>query len=207
MILVRAWRRELSAGVGTALIIPASLLAALAVLALAGGFARVGSLGQALTGPPAPAVPTGAVRASAGRTRANGSLAATASAAALPAAASKSGAGAGGTTGAPAPASLGVGHTHTQQGGTTGGQPTGTPPPVTRPTPPAPPVTQPTSPTPPVTQPTPPTPQPHPTIVDQVVSAAASVTKQLPPPVGPVATNTLQSVGATLGGLVPSLGQ
>src|ERR1700693_6623408 len=54
MILVRAWRRQLLGGVGAALVVPGFLLGALAVLALAGGFAGLGVLGQAFSGPSLP---------------------------------------------------------------------------------------------------------------------------------------------------------
>jgi hypothetical protein len=202
MILARSWRRELSMGLGAAVIIPCSLLTALAVLALAGGFARVGALRQALTGPPPPAAAQGGARLSAGRVSADALLAAIpATATAVPASGSvgsRRGA-TGGSRRASGPTATGIpfGHPqpvpHPQPVLGTGRPPTRTPP-----------AQQPTQPNP---QPTSPNPQPHPTVVDKVVGAATSVTSQLPSPVGSVATSTLQAVGSTVDGLLPTLGQ
>jgi hypothetical protein len=55
MSLARAWTRQLYRASGAALMVPASVIASLAVLALAGGFGRLGALGQALSGPSVPA--------------------------------------------------------------------------------------------------------------------------------------------------------
>src|SRR5947209_2013339 len=63
MTLARAWRRQLYGASSAALIVPCALLGAVLVLALGGGFGRLGVLGQIFAGPPAPsiggAVPSG----------------------------------------------------------------------------------------------------------------------------------------------------
>lgn len=72
MSLARAWMRQLFRASGAALLAPGTVACALIVLAFAGGFSQLGSLGQALSGPAAPlpatAGPagTGAPRASTG---------------------------------------------------------------------------------------------------------------------------------------------
>jgi hypothetical protein len=52
--LARAWTRQLFGASGAALLVPGTVACALAVLAFAGGFQRLGSIGQALSGPAAP---------------------------------------------------------------------------------------------------------------------------------------------------------
>ncbi|MDQ6606984.1 MAG: hypothetical protein M3Z06_10620, partial [Actinomycetota bacterium] len=54
MSLARAWTRQLFGASGAALLVPGTIACALAVLAFAGGFQRLGSIGQALSGPAAP---------------------------------------------------------------------------------------------------------------------------------------------------------
>ena len=54
MSLARAWLRELSGASGVALVVPAAIVVALALLGIAGGFAGFGALGQALAGPGVP---------------------------------------------------------------------------------------------------------------------------------------------------------
>src|SRR5437764_2564422 len=68
MSLARAWRRQLYGASGAALLVPGAMLAALAVLALSGGFARLGALGQVLSGPGLPAAAGARVQAGPGRT-------------------------------------------------------------------------------------------------------------------------------------------
>src|SRR3979411_1203323 len=53
--LARAWRRKLLSASGVALMVPGTVAGAFAVLALAGGFGRIGDLGQAFSGPSIPA--------------------------------------------------------------------------------------------------------------------------------------------------------
>src|SRR5579884_1913700 len=55
MGLVRAWARQRCEASGTALVVPAAVAGALAVLAIAGGFGGLAGIGQALSGPPIPA--------------------------------------------------------------------------------------------------------------------------------------------------------
>jgi hypothetical protein len=181
--MLRAWRRELFGGVSAALIVPGTLLAALAVLALGGGFARLGSLGQAFSGPPLPvAAPTAATGTRSGPSVSTAALAALAAGA-------RSSAGPG-TAIAPGnrAARFGGGSHATRRsevpgaGGSSGlPRARGSAPP-NRP---------------------PPSPPPHPTLIDQVVSTGSSVTGQLPGPAAAAATQALQSAGATLDGVVP----
>jgi hypothetical protein len=53
--LARAWTRQLYGASGAALMVPGAIVCALVVLALAGGFGALGSLGQAFAGPSVPA--------------------------------------------------------------------------------------------------------------------------------------------------------
>ncbi|HUE27782.1 MAG TPA: hypothetical protein VMP89_13485 [Solirubrobacteraceae bacterium] len=181
MILVRAWRRQLLGGLGAALIVPTTLLAALALLALAGGFAGLGALGQAFSGPSLPA----AERTSTPGTR-SGRAISTVLLAALS---------------APAPAS-GTGHAPAGNGPAgAGGRPSLPATPRSRPGGSAvgPVARQPS----PATQPPSPPPATHPTLTDQVVGAGTSVTGQLPAPVGPAASGALQSAGTTVDQVFP----
>ena len=54
--LARSWTRQLFGASGAALLVPGAIAAALVVLAFAGGFGRLSSLGQALSGPSLPGV-------------------------------------------------------------------------------------------------------------------------------------------------------
>ena len=173
MILARAWRRQLCGGVSAALIVPGTILAALAVLALAGGFARLGALGQAFSGPPESVfAPAGAAGAHASRSVSNAALVALVASAPRPVAA-PSGAGA-----------VRVGPSSgTTRPGTTRGNSGGAHPSV--------------RPSHPVASP------PHPTLIDEVVGAGSTVTGQLPGPAGVAATQALQSAGSTVDGVLP----
>jgi hypothetical protein len=179
MILVRAWRRQLVGGVGVALVVPTTLLASLAVLTLAGGFAGLGALGQAFSGPSLEAGGAAPPR------RAISSV--------LPAAL---------TSPAP-PASTSSVAAGGKGRGTVRGRPRSRAAPVTRPGGGAvgpvgrqpQPGGQPATPA--------PTPTPRPTLTDDLVAPAASATSQLPPPVGSVTTGVLRSVGATLDQILP----
>jgi hypothetical protein len=208
MTLARMWRRQLLAASSAALIVPSAMIAALVALALGGGFSQLGVLGQVFSGPPAP---------SAGPLRPGGVTART-SGAPIPVirvartVATRPGSGGARTPVAPAVtaprpgsgvASTGLAST----GGTiapggvtirpiTGGPPTlGSPPP--RPAPVS------SSPSP---SPNPgPAPSPRPNPVDTVVKAVTSVTSQVPAPVGPAITQTMQSAGTAADTLLSKL--
>jgi hypothetical protein len=174
--MVRAWRRELYGGISAALIVPGTLLAALAVLALGGGFARLGSLGQAFSGPPLPV----AAEAHPGGRASSAALAALA-----PAARSSARPGPATAPGDRA-ARFGGGSGATRRPGAPGGS-SGLPrdrssAPASRPAP---------------------GPSPHPTLIDEVVGTGSSVSGQLPGPAGPAATQALRSTGSTLDGVAP----
>lgn len=187
MILARAWTRQLSAGLGAALIVPGALVGALVVLAFAGGFGRLGALGQAFSGPPVPAALHGAAPGQAGRASAVTSLAALAAVsvgASIAVTGTRSAVS--GPAHAPASGAAPIGHRHATTGGSTGGRsPARTPAP---------------------TRPAPASPRPQPTPIDGIVSAGSSVTRQLPAPAGPTATGALGSAGSTLDGVVPPAG-
>jgi hypothetical protein len=183
MSLGRAWMRELSRASLLALTAPGAIVAALVVLALSGGFASLGSLGQTFAGP---AVPTSLTAAAAGVPRGESRLLAR-----LPVAASQSPHGAalpaaGPPGSAPATAPGGsapptTGPGQRQPGGRpgrhggSGGGSAGTVASSPAPPPPASPV-------------------------DRLVGAAAVVTGTLPGPVGSAATQAVESVGKVLDG-------
>jgi hypothetical protein len=208
MSLARAWRRQLFGASGAALLVPGTIAGALVVLALAGGFSRLGAIGQALSGPAAPvslaAMDTGAARASAhlrgalaalgpGRAPAVGSPAAARGSGGT---ASGGGASSGSGTGNPgvggsghggAGGSGGTGGSRGGSGGTPGGSGSGSGAGAGAGSggggagaPGAP-----------------------PTVVDGVVSASTKVTANVPGPVGTVATTTLQALGSTLDRVLP----
>jgi hypothetical protein len=207
MVLVRAWRRQLLAASSAAVIVPGAMLGALIVLAFAGGFGRLGSLGQAFSGPSAPparltaGAPTGD-HASAGntstatigaahvRTRAAPGVAAPGSAPPIVVSPRATRGEAGGASAQLSGGAAGAGGRGVAPGGHTPAPSGHTPAPGggQAPAPGGPP---------------PPGPGPRPTLTDQVVNAATSVTKQLPPPVGPATTQTLQSVGSVLDQAAP----
>ena len=195
MGLVREWRRQLVGASSAALIVPGAMFAALIVLALAGGFGRLGSLGQVFSGPSTPSA-----RLAAGPlagVRPSGSfVSGVALSAAQVTAAGAQLAGAGTTAAASVRASVGPGTSsgrtgpysqavsegggRTPSGGTLSGgtRSSGGGPPPARPA-------------------------PRPTVVDKVAGAVTSVTKQVAPPVGPLATQTLQSAASTLDRAAP----
>jgi hypothetical protein len=198
MTLARAWRRQLFGASGAALLVPGTLAVALVLLGFAGGFGRLGALGQAFAGP---SIPTAAGIPGRGHHRAPTpplvpAAPATAPAAAAPATAS-TGTGAApsgvihtGPTGAPGTVPSGGGgrsHGGGGSGSHHGGNPrTPTPTPAPAPTPtPAPPPSGPTG------------------LIDGVVDLGTSVTNKVPGPVGTTATQLLQSLGKTVDGLLP----
>jgi hypothetical protein len=195
MSLGREWRQELFRASAAALVTPAAVLGALLVLALSGGFGALGSLGQAFSGPRLPRF--GYSAAGANRApRATHVTAAQRVAAAVP---GPRPAGPARTAGGGTPTKSGPHQPPRGKPGTPGapgapGTP-GTPGPPNTPGPPGGP-------------PEPPSPPAHtPTLVDRVVSLGTSVTERVPGPVGALATQTLQSVGHTLDGVIsPSSG-
>lgn len=183
MILVRVWRRQLLGGMGAAVVVPGAVVVALAVLALAGGFAGLTALGQALSGPPAPA------SALAGRPVANARPvpAALVAALAAPAAAGVSRSrgqspATGGAPAAPSPPTSQSGPTSRSQrpGGPTHAPGGGGPAPAPSPSP-----------------------KPQPTLIDGIVSIGTAVTSRAPAPAGPAATGALQTTGSTLDAIAP----
>ena len=182
MILVRAWRRQLLGGVGAALVVPGSILGALAVLALAGGFAGLGVLGQAFSGPSLPVASLDGGRGvDPARTISTVVLATLASArVATPTAG-----------GAPAGSRSGAGGGHRRSPVASGVRGSGGSAPPARQPPPA------------TAQPPAPQPRPQPTLTDEVVGAATSVTARLPAPAGAAVTAALLSAAATVDGIFP----
>ncbi|HEY8763876.1 MAG TPA: hypothetical protein VIM18_06790 [Solirubrobacteraceae bacterium] len=206
MTMGRSWKRQLFGASGAALLVPGAIAGALVILVFAGGFARLGTLGQALSGP---ALPGGSMRVSAtppgsGRSTLGRALAA----AAAPAGAASGGtvagtssginASRGGTPGSGGSRLGGTGSGGSGGGGTGGGgnsgsggtpgsggsgsgNPAGGSGGAGSP---------------------PPTPAP-PSTVGKVVGAATAVTQQVPGPVGTVATQTLESVGSTVDRVLP----
>jgi hypothetical protein len=207
MTLARAWTRQLYGASGVALLAPLTMIAALAVLALSGGFGGLSALGQLVSGPAVPVastpsgagvpsrtaplqlavVPTG--KAAAGAPGHAPTRVATR-------APSATGTGTGrGTGAAPAPSGQRVASTGS---GVTAKPPVATPPSATSPTP--------TQPAPTVSTPAPPAATgPLPALVNQVVAVGVSVTSQLPAPVAAIGTGALESLAQLLNTLLAPL--
>jgi hypothetical protein len=182
--MARVWRLRLLGGMGVSLIVPGMLLASLAVLALAGGFGGLTALGQAFSGPPAPAAALTGVRAGVPPHPLPPRLVA---ALAAPAAAAPSSAPTG-VPGTPAPSGsvrAGAPGPIASIGPTVGVSHPGVVPAAR---------SQPGS---------PPAPKSPPTVADKIVGAGSSVTEQLPGPVGSSATSALKTAGAALDSIVP----
>jgi hypothetical protein len=191
MILVRSWRRQLVGAQAAALIVPGAMLAAVIVLALAGSFAWPGSLGQAFSGPSVPSGklaaspraagehPTGTASIAAGQAATSAALTTAAAAATSLSATSGPRASSGGSAEPGAASGQRVAGGPGDRGGAGAAPGTGR------------------------HGSAPQKPAPSPTVTDRALSAATSVTRQLPPPVGPVSTGTLQSVGSTLDHAAP----
>jgi hypothetical protein len=186
MLLVRVWRRQLLGGMGAAVVVPGALLASLAVLALAGGFAGLAALGQALSGPPEP-LPGQTLAAARGGTAARP----VGPTLAVALSSSTTHPGSANATGAPA---AGTGPASSSAPASTGG-----PSPRTSPGSGA----RTHAPLAPHTTTTPQGPEPQPTVADRVVGVGTSVTSQLPTPAGQAATGALQSAGSTLDSIAP----
>jgi hypothetical protein len=202
MTLARMWRRQLFAASSAALIVPSAMIAALVALALGGGFSQLGVLGQVFSGPPAPSAgpltPRGVSARTAGaaipvirvaRTAASRPVSAGARTRVAPAVTAP-------RTGAPSTGLASTGGTIAAGGVTvrpvTGGPTPGSasPAPVSSPSP---------SPNPS------PAPSSRPTPVDTVVKAVTSVTSQVPAPVGPAITQSVQSAGSAADTLLSNL--
>lgn len=180
MFLVRAWRRELLGGLAAALIAPAALVGALAVLAVAGGFAGLGALGQVFAGPSLSAAVPGEAPGTHARRPVTSTvllaLAASGHGSSRPAGAVAPKPGAPAARAPQARPAPGVGSGRGARPGT------GSPPPARRPSPAAP---------------------AHPTLTDQLVGTGASASSQLPGPAGPPTTQALQAAGSTADGVFP----
>jgi hypothetical protein len=204
MTLGRVWRRHLWAALSAALIVPAAVLAALAVLALGGSFGGLGVLGQVFTGPPAPRV--GSLPSSGA-----GTQGAAASIPVIPVAhllASRLATQAVSTGGGTVPVSR-PGVSSSRGVSSTGGAiaPGGA---STRPVTSSRPVSaSPRPPAPVPSAPAPgsgtqsPNPPPQPTLVDQAVQVVTSVASQVPGPVGSTATNVVQAAGSAVDKVLP----
>lgn len=217
MSLARAWRRQLYGASSAALIVPCAMLASVAVLALGGSFSGVGVLGQVFAGPPAPGGGGGVVASGrAGGAGGRGGLARALPV--VPVAAVRPvtpGRGQAGPVGRGRRGSAPVSSGGTSRGGgavvgvvapIVGGGPGA--PVRSGPSSPAPASTGPASPGPTQSAPPPgpspsPSPSPSPTPVDRIVNAVTPVTQALPAPVGPAATQVVQSVGSSADRLLP----
>jgi hypothetical protein len=178
MLLVQAWRRQLLGGLGAALIVPATLLVALVLLAFAGGFAGLGELGQAFAGPSLTTAGQSGGPAPAHKISTAVLLALAAPRAGLAGSSGAAPTGGGRRTARAAP------HPRAQPQPGGGGGPTSLSP----------------APTPPGPSPAPP---PRPTLTDELIGPATSATSRLPAPVGPAATGALQAAGSTVDRVVP----
>lgn len=195
MSLGRAWARALLKASGAALLAPGAILASLVVLALSGGFGQIGALGEVFVGPSIPQLPAPArLISTAATTKSSPVLAALASPVSRGSVA-VGGHGIAGTMVAPGrqptPRGIpGAGGPHgggTPPGGLGGGPGAGN--------------AGGGGPSAPHRNP-PPTPQHPPTVIDGVLAAGTSVTNRLPGPAGAIATQTLESVGHSLDGIL-----
>ncbi len=205
MTLGRVWRGQLLGAVGAAVTVPVALVGAIAVLALAGGFGGLSSLGQAFSGPSIPASQPASDRAQATARPVPAALAAALSTTGARTAASAAGAASPSGAASSAPT-----HSTSSSGGRSGGSPStttspggsGNPSPGSGTRPHRTPGPGPASGTAPQPKPQP-NPQPNPTVADRVVAAGTSVSSQIPGPAGPAATSALQSAGSTLDSIAP----
>jgi hypothetical protein len=217
MSLARVWRRQLCAASSAALVVPFAMFAALAVLALGGGFGQIGVLGQLFAGPSLPSSGP-LVGSAAGAQRTLPAASAPIPVIPAPGVRSRPGARSGGTYGGAGTPVLGAGRGTGTSGvaltlggaGITQG-PTGTP--VSSGSPGAAsgsPGAASGSPRPvPGPSPSPgqgPGPSPKPTLVDTAVEVVTSVTEQVPAPAGAIATQAVQSAGSAADGVLPPLG-
>ncbi|MFZ0977603.1 MAG: hypothetical protein WAN22_35630 [Solirubrobacteraceae bacterium] len=222
MSLARAWRRQLLGASTAALIVPSAMVAALLTLVLSGAFSEVGVLGQLFVGPSLPGAATAGGQSGSGVGPRGPAVAALPVIPSVPVSASAlaprggvvhrapaarpvltasrgtgvaggaiGGAGgtvvtvgAGGSGGGMAGGSGGSGGGH--GGGSAAGSSPGS---------------GSTSP-----QPAPP-PQPQPQPVDTAVTVVTSVTQQVPAPVGPAVTQTIQAAGSVVDSLIPQTEQ
>jgi hypothetical protein len=178
--LVRTWARQLAATSLTVLGIPLAVVGALVVLTLAGGFGSLGSLGQIFAGPTTAKSARAAAPAAAVLSR---SAIAPTQATTARASANASG----GTAGAAAP----VPRPARSRSAPVAPEPAST---AARPVLAG---SRPITPSTAVAARAP-VPAPHPTIVGRVLGVATTVTTKLPAPVGPAATQAVQSVGSAV---------
>jgi hypothetical protein len=205
MTLARMWRRQLLAASSAALIVPSAMIAALVALALGGGFSQLGVLGQVFSGPPAPSA--GPLASAGASTRAAGVAipaipvirtlasrpASSGSRTRVAPAVSRPGSGPGSTGLAFTGGTIAPGGVATRP--IVGGAPASSLPPTGGGAPVS------SSP-----RPAPaPAPSSHPTPVDTVVKAVTSVTSQVPAPVGPFVTQTVQTAGSAADTLLSNL--
>jgi hypothetical protein len=199
MTLARAWTRQLYGAWGVALLAPVTMIAALVVLVLGGGFGGLGALAQLVSGPAVPVGSTVASTVAGGKHRTAPLVLPVVPAAPAPtstptrvAATSPAPAVRPGRGGSPARGGTG-------QGVSPGGG-HGAPSPTTgapgTPGAPAPPTPSP-APTPTPT-PSPSPVAPLPALINGVVGVGVSVTSALPGPLGTLGTGLLQSLGQTL---------
>ncbi len=190
MVAARAWRRQLYGGVGATVLVPGTLLAALIALAFAGGFARLGTLGQLFAGPSVP-TPAPTWRGAPAVHPLAGANQAALSGAVAGAPAARTGFGPAGTrpgsasaprAGAPAP--RGARHGGGSLAPSPGGSRPGSSAPAGGSAPSSP-------------------PPPRPTLADRIVGTATQVTSAVPSPAGPVATAVLQAAGTVVDAVAP----
>jgi hypothetical protein len=183
--------RQLFRASGAALLAPGTVACALIVLGFAGGFSKIGSLGQALSGPAAPPAAAASGRASmSGSASSIGKALNTLTAVTVP------GAGLGGSHGTVVAGVGGVGPGNSRHGGAGGAGSIGRPAPTSGGAKGGSPrkgrgtgtVTGTGT---------------SPTVVDTLVKPVTSVTSKIPGPVGTAATATLKSLGQTLDHVLP----
>jgi hypothetical protein len=194
MTLARAWTRQLYGAGSVALLAPVTIIAALVVLALSGGFGGLGALGQLLSGPAVPVASSAVIGGRSAPVTAAPPLPIVPASPVARHVTARPAPRLAPSAGSRAPASRARAH-HAGRGqlvSTGHGSPA--PSPVHRqPAPPAPPVSPP---------PTAPAPGPVASIVNQVVAVGVSVTNTLPAPLAGLGTGVLESLGQTLDGLL-----
>jgi hypothetical protein len=190
VILVRAWIRQALGASGAALIVPMTMTAVLVLLTLAGGLGRIGSLGQAFSGPrlPAPFASADSHRAtSPARSRQLLALGTSGGAAGSVTPGAQPGSPPGNRpSGRGGPGGPGRGSGGGSGSGAHGG---GAGPGGSTPSPAGP--------------PPPPQPSPGETLVDQLTGVATRVTSGLPAPAGPAVTQAVEAVGSAADQFAP----
>lgn len=200
MSLARAWTRQLFGASGAALLVPGTVVVAIALLGLAGGFGQLGTLGQAFAGPALPTIGSAPPQDHGQRSAppvvpGSHAAASPASVAVVTAGSAPAGSTVGGGPGGRSGGSQGGSGASNGNGGggPSGRSGSGAHHVGSSPGQPAP------APTPTASPP----PTSKPTLVDGVVNAGKSITEKVPGPVGTTATQLLQSLGRTVDGLLP----